>query len=354
MKYILWIAVLYLSGYFYKIMAYQPLPTIVPARNANPEADAKVLRGALAGMGTNIDTLVAVMSSRSNLQRIQAAHAYKANYRRDLLQHIKSDTNRKFEKMMVALLTPAAEYDAELVRESVKGLGTDLDTLFEVLFTRSPRQIKMMGAAYNRKFKRNLIQDIKGDTSGKVEDLLVEVAKGDRDESNRIDPLAAENVAKKLKSGGISKYFGTHANELITILSKWNFNQLRMFFDQYQRVTKKTIEEDISKYSGGETQKALLNYVKCIKNPAVFLAERIHHAIKGLGTKDKDLIRIFATRTEVDMGTIKNEYYTKYNRHMEKDIRRDVSGKFQKILVALLRGNLQPITNTDLNVVENE
>ncbi|CAK9296343.1 unnamed protein product [Gordionus sp. m RMFG-2023] len=199
MKYILWIAVLYLSGYFYKIMAYQPLPTIVPARNANPEADAKVLRGALAGMGTNIDTLVAVMSSRSNLQRIQAAHAYKANYRRDLLQHIKSDTNRKFEKMMVALLTPAAEYDAELVRESVKGLGTDLDTLFEVLFTRSPRQIKMMGAAYNRKFKRNLIQDIKGDTSGKVEDLLVEVAKGDRDESNRIDPLAAENVAKVKK-----------------------------------------------------------------------------------------------------------------------------------------------------------
>ncbi|XP_065315403.1 annexin A7-like [Gordionus sp. m RMFG-2023] len=63
----------------------------------------------------------------------------------------------------------------------------------------------------------------------------------------------------------------------------------------------------------------------------------------GLGTNDNALIRIMTTRSEVDLDSIKNAYYSKYNKFMEKSIRRDVSGKFQALLVAVIRGNKQPI-----------
>lgn len=39
--------------------------------------------------------------------------------------------------------------------------------------------------------------------------------------------------------------------------------------------------------------------VKYIKDPVMFYADRLYHAMKGLGTDDKTLIRIIICRSEV-------------------------------------------------------
>ncbi|CAK9296374.1 unnamed protein product [Gordionus sp. m RMFG-2023] len=322
----------------------QQAGTIEPTPNFNPIADAKILGQALIGLGTDSNKLISVVGGRTNAERQEIAKEYKNLHKRDLVAHIKSDTNRKFQDALVGLMTPPGDYDAQIIRQSIKGFGTDFDILIEVMLTRTPQQIKAMRDAYRRLYKKDVTNSIKGDVRGYVEDLLVALSKGDRDESTNVDPAQALVDAKRLYQGGVQRSFGTDVKSFVDVLTKRNYAQLRLIFDQYQRISRHSIEEAIIKETSGKIQKSLLVLVEAIRNPASFFAKRLRHAMKsGFGTKDKDLIRILITRSEIDLEDIKNEYFKMYKSPLEKDIRNDVSGKYQDILVALVRGNRKPL-----------
>ena len=60
--------------------------------------------------------------------------------------------------------------------------------------------------------------------------------------------------------------------------------------------------------------------VKCIVNRFAYFAERLHGAIKGLGTKDRVLIRIIVIQCDTVLGYINQEYETKYGRTLMSDV----------------------------------
>lgn len=45
-----------------------------------------------------------------------------------------------------------------------------------------------------------------------------------------------------------------------------------------------------------------------VKNPYLYLAKRLYNMLKGLGTSDRDLIRIVIGRCEIDLASIEDTF----------------------------------------------
>ena len=60
--------------------------------------------------------------------------------------------------------------------------------------------------------------------------------------------------------------------------------------------------------------------VHCAESRPCYFAKRLHKAISGAGTRDRCLIRIVVTHSDIDMGNIKMEYEKLYGRSLASDI----------------------------------
>lgn len=54
--------------------------------------------------------------------------------------------------------------------------------------------------------------------------------------------------------------------------------------------------------------------VRCCRHKTGYFAKRLHHAMSGMGTDDKTLIRIITARSEIDLGDIRDDYEAIYGK----------------------------------------
>ena len=119
-------------------------------------SDAEVLRNAMKGFGTDETTLIKVVANRTNRQRQVIKDQYKAAFGRDLISDLKSELHGKMEDAFVALFTNPVEFDADSLRDAMKGAGTNEDTLIEIIASRDNQQLAAIKQCYNTKYQRNL------------------------------------------------------------------------------------------------------------------------------------------------------------------------------------------------------
>uniref|UniRef100_A0A8C9XWK3 Annexin n=1 Tax=Sander lucioperca TaxID=283035 RepID=A0A8C9XWK3_SANLU len=273
-------------------MAYRG--TVKPFVNFNAKHDAEILHKAMKGLGTNEDTIIMLLTARSNDQRQQIKAAYKKAYGKDLVSALKSELGGLLESLIVALMTPPTLYDASQLHKALKGAGTDDDVLIEILASRTSEEIEDIIKVYKKEFSGKLEKDICGDTSGHYQKLLVILLQVQRGREEGVDEEKIEKDAKDLFAAGEGK-FGTNEETFVTILGNRSAEHLREVFDAYKKLSGSDIEDSIE----GETTGNLENLLVTTKNGRA-------------GTDDDTLMRIMVSRSEVDMLDIRASFKKTY------------------------------------------
>lgn len=94
---------------------------------------------------------------------------------KDLHKELKSELSGDFERIMLALVTPPAEYLAEEIHDAVCGIGTNERRLVDILCTATNAELRAIRDAYSRICKKGIEADIKGDTSGAFKAIMIAI-----------------------------------------------------------------------------------------------------------------------------------------------------------------------------------
>ncbi|CAG9802148.1 unnamed protein product [Chironomus riparius] len=292
------------------------------------------------------------------------------------------DPNPKGHPTVVLASNFNASNDATILRKAMKGFGTDNAALISVLCHRSCDQRIEIAKAFKTEYGKDLIADIRSETSGNFENVLVSLLTPTiefycnelframdgigTDENVLIDVICTlnnqdmkeinERFQKKFSKTLESYLRGDTSGfmkRLMTSLSTGNRDE-SMKTDlssaqqdasalkksrQYQKLAGNTLENDIKREFSGDIEEALLAIVRYANNPAEFFARRLHKSMAGLGTNDRSLIRLCVLRCEIDMADIKDAFQRLYGKSLASFIKGDCSGNYKKSLLALCGEN---------------
>ncbi|XP_044223476.1 annexin A1a [Thunnus albacares] len=309
--------------------------TVTAAPNFSPNGDAAVLEKAIKAKGVDENTIIEILVKRSNEQRQQIKEAYQQASGKPLESALKSALKGDLEDVVLALLKTPAQYDAQQLKLAMKGLGTDEDTLIEIMSSRTNREILDIKKAYKEDYKKDLEDDIRSDTSGDFRTALLTLCKAGRTEG--VCEQLIDSDARALYEAGEGRK-GKDCSVFIDILTTRSALHLRKVFDRYSKYSKVDVAKAIDLEMKGDIESCLTAVVKCAGSKSAFFAEKLYLAMKGKGTRKNILTRIMVSRSEIDMKHIKNEYKKNYGKTLHQDILDDTKGDYEKILLALCGG----------------
>ena len=269
--------------------------------------------------------------------RLKIRDKYKSSYGQDLLEDFESKLSSDFKDLIIGLYKSIYEYDADQCRKAIKGIGTDDDTLIEIIATRPNWMLNKVKEIYKKKYNVELEQDVIDDTSGDFRKLLVSLLQCNRSE-NKIPNIEKSNeMAKDLFKGdkekGKIKIDEDKINKYFALSSPVELMHLaREFHREYGKSLIKVVEDQFS----GNLQKLIKTIFYGNISPSEYFATRIREAVQGAGTNEKILNRVIITRNEVDMDIIKEYYKILYSRDLIEDVKSDTSGVYRTLLVALI------------------
>ena len=258
-------------------------------------------------------------------QRLKLKETYVASYGTELIKDLEKVLSGNVEKLVCGLINSFIDFDAEQIYLSMKGLGTDEDTLSEMIATKPSRHLNKIKQRYPELYNETLENDIKGDTSDYYRNILIAMIQGGRSDNPYPNSQKMKDIVNKLNDDNenIKESF-------VSYLVNCSYGEICTICREYEKIHNKNILEGIKNKFGKDEYNffnVLLNY---ISDPGKFFAEKIH------GFKDKDLIRIIVSNEEI-LNDIKDAYKELYNTELIDDIKNNTDGDFQIGLSILIQ-----------------
>nr|XP_045751891.2 annexin A13 [Mirounga angustirostris] len=139
--------------------------------------DAKDLYDAGEGRwGTDELAFNEVLAKRSHKQLRATFQAYQILIDKDIEEAIEAETSGDLQKAYLTLVRCARDpegYFADRLYKSMKGAGTDEETLIHIIVTRAEVDLQGIKAKFQEKYQKSLSDMVRSDTSGDFQKLLV-------------------------------------------------------------------------------------------------------------------------------------------------------------------------------------
>ena len=291
------------------------------------------LEAAVTGKDEN--ALIDITINNTNAQRVKLRDDYKAKFGRDLLDDFKNNFKSDFLDTVTGVFKTPAEYDADLLYTAMKGIGSDKDVITEVLCFRDQKRINEIKAKFQEKYGKDLVAEIKSETSGDYQKIVLQLLEGGRQENAQADLQKCSGIADELYKAGEDK-LGTDEATFIKYFTSLSPAELLLVCKEYHKKYKKNMLDVLKSEFDGNEKNLLIRILYSMFSPSEYFAEQIMYAVAGAGTNDAQLIRCIISRYSIDMKKVKKYYKKLYNKELLDDVKADVSGNYGKILEALI------------------
>ncbi|XP_038988745.1 annexin D3 [Phoenix dactylifera] len=318
----------------------------VPHPLPSPEEDAKKLRKAFQGFGTDENAIIEVLGHRTAAQRAEIARTYARLYGETLVEGLRSELSGDFLNAVILWVMDPAERDAELANKALKNKGDwhiwdiwHIWVIIEVACASDPDHLMAVRKAYCSRFSSSLEEDVASRFAHEqpLGQLLVRLVSSYRYTGEHVNEGLAQSEAEELYDA----IRIPHHERVIRILSTRNKSQLKSTFNHYKQHYGKAIDEDIESSGSSQFTSMLKVAVRCIGSPEKHFAEVVRSSVLGLGTDEDSLTRAIVSRAEIDMKQIKEEYKNRYNTTLNADVIGDTSGDYKNFLLTLV-GSADP------------
>ncbi|EGV94816.1 Annexin A9 [Cricetulus griseus] len=285
-----------------KTAAWGTLGTLRTFLSFSVDKDVQKLLKAITGQGVAHSTIVDVLTNRSREQRQLISRAFQERTKQDLLKSLQAALSGNLEKIVVALLQPAAQFDAQELRTALKASGSAKDVALEILATRAAPRLQECLAVYKHDFQVEAQEDIRTETNGILQDLLLALSKGGRERySGVIDYSLEERDVQVLQQTGGSSMAG----------------QWVLIFTQ-------------------RSPEHLIR-VSIMRNTALYFANKLHQALQETEPNFQVLMRILISRSETDLLSIRAEFKRKFGKSLYSSLQDAMRGDCHSALLALCR-----------------
>lgn len=298
----------------------------------SPQEDAKTVRDAMKGLGTDDKVLIETIAARSceDLQHMRAA--FHSEFGRDLVNDIKSECSGDYERAIVGLVYTRAEFDAHACNKAMKGMGTKESTLIETLVHRTFEEREAIKAAYLQMYGKTLEHDIAGDMGGDMEKLFLSMINV-RPVDFQMDANFLLQVADDLHKKGAGT-LGTDEKGFIAILTTCSNQFLKALNYTYAMKYGDSLETAIGQEMGGNLAKTMS---VIMSDHDEYYASLIDKACDGAGTNDDLLIRTIIGRRH-RLRNISEQFVHRFGKSIHSRISSEVSGDYGKVLKKVTEG----------------
>uniref|UniRef100_A0A6Q2XDL5 Annexin n=1 Tax=Esox lucius TaxID=8010 RepID=A0A6Q2XDL5_ESOLU len=226
-----------------------------------------------------------------------------------------------------------ATEDVLALQKAIDGLGTTEKTLVDILTGRSNFQRQLICKAYFETTGRNLVDDLKGDTHGDFEDLLVAL----------VTPPALYDFHEVKKA---TKGAGTIEDTLTEIFASRSNQQMKALSDAYLAETGRSMIHDLKTEVSGDYGKTILILAEGKRDESKTVdpvkakadAKALYEAgEKKWGTDESKFIDILCSRSVPQLRQTLVEYKALSKKTLQESIESEMSGDLEDLLVAIVK-----------------